>query len=204
MKYGTLWFLHLDALVQFARIIVILSFIAGFVTTIGSILFILSWILFAISFPITICSAFIRIPSSQKVEKFISKYEADFCERQKIEFRNCGQVKITTLQCFSNDSKVKLSRWIERKKIHSTLIMLAWVETQNALWLVYDKKPLNRDVEHTTKRYEVKDFADIQIEKETPDADDEVNWSLKIDGTCLRFCCKDDFHLREFLNLKKP
>ena len=136
--------------------------------------------------------------------KMRAKYEADFCERQKIEFRNCGQVKITTLQCFSNDSKVKLSRWIERKKIHSTLIMLAWVETQNALWLVYDKKPLNRDVEHTTKRYEVKDFADIQIEKETPDADDEVNWSLKIDGTCLRFCCKDDFHLREFLNLKKP
>ena len=144
-----------------------------------------------------------HIPSSQKVEKFISQYEDDFCNRQKIEFRNYGQVKITTLQCFSNDSKVNMSRWIGHKKIYSTLVMLAWIETKNALWLVCDKKPLNRDLGNTTKRYEVKDPTDVQVEKETPDVDGEVNWSLKIDGTCLRFCCKDDFRLRDFLNLKK-
>ena len=66
---------------------------------------------------------------------------------------------------------------------------------------VCDEKPLTRDLGNTTKRYEVKDFKDVKVEKETPNADGEVNWSLKIDDVCLRFCCKDDYHLRDFLKL---
>ena len=201
MKYGAIWFLHLDAPIQFSRIAVLLTFIAGCFSTIGSILFILSWILFAIFLVITICTCFMHIPSSQKVDKFVSQYEDDFCNKQKTEFRNYGKVKITTLRCFSNDSKVNMSRWVGSKKIYSTLIMLAWVETKNALWLVCDEKPLTRDLGNTTKRYEVKDFKDVKVEKETPNADGEVNWSLKIDDVCLKLCCKDDYHLRDFLNL---
>lgn len=199
MKYGAIWFLRLDALIQFSRIAVILCFIVGFVTMIGSILFILSWILFAIFLVITIATCFMHIPSSQKVEKFITQYEDDFCKKQKTEFRNYEKAKITTLRCFSNDSKVNMSRWVGSKKIYSTLMMLAWIETKNAIWLICDEKPLTRDLGNTTKRYEIKDFKDVKIEKEAPDVDGEVNWSLQINGVCLKFCCKDDYHLRDFL-----
>ena len=200
MKYGVIWFLHLDPLVQFSRIAVLISFVVGFITPIDSILFLLSWILFAISLVITLGTCFMHIPSSQKVEKFISQYEDDFCKKQETEFRNYEKVKIIPLRCFSNNSKVKMSRWIGSKKIYDTLVMLAWVETQNARWLICDEKPLSRDLGNTTKRYEIKDFKDVKIEKETPDVDGEVNWSMKIDDVCLKFCCKDDYHLSDFLN----
>jgi len=200
MKYGAIWFLHLDPLVQFSRIAVLISFVVGFITPIDSILFLLSWILFAISLVITLGTCFMHIPSSQKVEKFISQYEDDFCKKQETEFRNYEKVKIIPLRCFSNNSKVKMSRWIGSKKIYDTLVMLAWVETQNARWLICDEKPLSRDLGNTTKRYEIKDFKDVKIEKETPDVDGEVNWSMKIDDVCLKFCCKDDYHLSDFLN----
>ena len=41
MKYGLIWFLHLDTPIQFARIAIIPLFVIGFVATIGSVLFIL-------------------------------------------------------------------------------------------------------------------------------------------------------------------
>jgi hypothetical protein len=95
-----------------------------------------------------------------------------------------------------------MSRWIGSKKIYDTLVMLAWVETQNERWLICDEKSLIRDLSNTTKRYEIKDFKDVKAEKGTPDADGEVNWSLKIGDVCLKFRCKDDYHLHDFVNHK--
>jgi len=199
MKYGAIWFLRLDALIQFSRIAVILCFIVGFVTMIGSILFILSWILFAIFLVITIATCFMHIPSSKKVEKFIADYEADFLQKIKAEFRNYQSVKLTTLRCYSNDSKMNLSRWIGSKKIYGTLTMLAWVETKDEIWLIQDEKSLTRDQKNVTTRQKINTFRDVTVTKEPADPDGEVNWSLQIADHTLRFCGKDDYHLRDFL-----
>ena len=77
MKYGLIWFLYLDIPIQIARILVIPCFAIGFVSTIGSVLFIVSWVLFAVSLLITLCTCFMHIPSTTKVEKFISQYEKE-------------------------------------------------------------------------------------------------------------------------------
>ena len=71
MKYGVIWFLHLDTPIQCARIGVLLFLALGFVVTIGSLLFILSWLLFAVCLIVTVCTFFMHIPSSQKVERFV-------------------------------------------------------------------------------------------------------------------------------------
>jgi len=200
MKFGTIWFLHLDALIQSARIAVILCFIVGFVTQIGSILFLLSWILFAIFLVITVCTCFMHIPSGKKVEKFISQYETDFLEKQKTEFRNCERVKITALRCFSNDARWNMSRWIGSKKIYSTLVMLAWVETKEDLWLIHDEKSLSTNQPNVTSRYKINDIGNVKVEKDTPDADGEVRWRLTVEDVTYQFVCKEDYHFRDFLN----
>ncbi len=40
---------------------------------------------------------------------------------------------------------------------------------------------------------------DVTVSKEPADPDGEVNWSLQIADHTLCFCCKDDYHLRDFL-----
>ena len=202
MKYGLIWFLYLDIPIQIARILVIPCFAIGFVSTIGSVLFIVSWVLFAVSLLITLCTCFMHIPSTTKVEKFISQYEKDFYEKQKTEFRKAKNINILPLTCFAVQKVPNFSRRIGKKKIRSTLVMLAWVKINDELWLVCDEQDLWRNVSHVTHRYQIASSTDVQIQQGTPNESGEVKWTLQVAGDRFAMCCKEDYHLRDFIAKK--
>ena len=197
MKYGFMWFLRLDIPVQIARILVIPCFVWGFFATIRSIFFVIAWGLFAISLLITLCTFFMHIPSTEKVEKTISQHEKDFLEKQKTEFRTHRSIEILELKCFAANHRLRLSRRINKRKVYDTLVMLAWVKTNDGLWLVCDEKPLWRDAPAERRCYEIKNPAEVQIKKET-DTDDELKWCLKVGEDSFRVSCKNDYHFRDF------
>lgn len=199
MKFGLTWFLHLDTPIQVARIITVPCLIWGFFAQIRSIFFVLAWGLFFISLLITICTCFMHIPSTEKVEKFISKYENEFLERQKTEFRNHKNVEILELKCFADNKKIRLCRRIGKKKIFDTLVIFAWVKTQDGLWLVYDEKALWKDSPAKRKKYQIYTPEEVQITK-IDAIDGEIKWSLQVVRDSFRVSCKDDYHFRDFLN----
>ena len=199
MKFGLTWFLRLDTPIQIARIITIPCLIWVFFAPIRSIFFVLALSLFIASLLITICTCFMHIPSTEKVEKFISKYESEFLEKQKIEFRNHKNVEILELKCFADNRKIRLCRRIGKKKIFDTLVMLAWVETQDGLWLVYDEKALWRDSPANKKSHQIHAPKEIQITKIDAN-NDEIIWSLQVGGDFFRMSCKEDYHFRDFIN----
>ena len=199
MKYGFIWFLHLDAPIQLARIIMVPCLIWGFFATIRSIFFIIAWTLFAVSLLITLCTFFMHIPSTEKVEKVISQYEKDFLEKQKREFRDHKNVEILELKCFAANKVLRLSRWIGKQKIYDTLVMFAWIKTQEGLWLAYDEKPLWIDTPSDRKCYEIQNPSDVKIEKSIT-ATGDLKVSLQINGDRFLVTCKDDYHFRDFVD----
>ena len=81
MKFGVLWFLHLDKILQCFKFFLIPLFVIGFVTPIDSKIFLVSWCLFGICALISIVVFAIRPPSNAKMEDFISKYQEEFREK---------------------------------------------------------------------------------------------------------------------------
>ena len=203
MKFGAIWFLHLDFLIKISRWAAAAFFVLGLTVPILGSLFVISWVLFGIFFAIALSTFFIHFPSNEKILKIISDQERDFEEQQKNEFRNYQKVKITTLQCFSIDKKTSLCRWIGKKKIYSELVILAWVETKDELWLIRNEKSLRHDRPAVITKYRIHSLEDVQSEKEAADSDGMANWHLQIGEESFAFCCKDDYHLRDFLNYKR-
>ena len=199
MKYGFIWFLHLDTPLQIARIAVIPCFLNGFFARIGSLSFFLSWAFFLISLLITLCTFFMHIPSTEKVEKFIFQYEKDFLERQKTEFRSHKNVEVLELKCFAANKGIRMSRKISERRIFDTLVLFAWVETQEGLWLAYDEKPLWTDAPADKQCYEIKNPEEIKITKTVADIG-EIKLSFEIDGDSFYVSCRDDYHFRDFVN----
>ena len=202
MKFGTIWFLHLDVLIKISRWAVAVCFVIGFIIPIASSLFVLAWTLFALFLAITLITFFIHFPNDEKILKMISDYEKDFQEKLTNEFRNYQKAKVTTLQCFAVDKKRSLSRWIGKKKIYSKLVVLAWVETKEELWLIRNEKSLSHDRPSHITRYKIDSKSEIKSEIGAEDDDGMVNWSLKVADESFRFCCKEDYHLRDFLKVE--
>ena len=199
MKYGFIWFLHLDKVIQFARIAVIPCLVWGFLAKIHSIFFALSWVLFFVSLLITLCTFFMHIPSTEKVEKAISQCERDFVEKQKTDFCKHRNVEILELKCFAANKGMRLCRKINERKIYDTLCMLAWVQTNEGLWLAYEEKPLWIDAPSNRGCYEIKNSEEFQVFK-SPAGLGEVKLSFEIERDSFCVSCRDDYHCRDFIN----
>ena len=199
MKYGFIWFLHLDKPIQLARIAIIPCFIWGFFATIRSIFFVIAWGLFAVSLLITLCTFFMHIPSTEKVEKFISECKKDFVEKQKTNFYKYKKVEILELNGFAANKGIRFSRRIGKRKIFDTLVMLAWVQCDDEVWLAYEERTLWGEFPADRRCYQIHNPSDVQIRKITTH-DEEMKWSLQVEEDKFLVSCKDDYHFRDFVN----
>jgi len=136
MRFGVIWFLHLDKFFQSFKFFLIPSFIIGFVTTVGSPIFLVSWALFGICGLLALFTLFIRPPSNTRMEAFITKYETEFKEKRLNEFRNHSKAEVQTLTCFADINQIKFTHALGRNTVHTCLVMLGFVRTKDELWLI--------------------------------------------------------------------
>ena len=80
--------------------------------------------------------------------------------------------------------------------------MQAWIKTKDELWLICDEKSLSKDLPNIVTRYKLNTPEDVCINVGTADTDGEVTWDLQIGNESFQFICKEDYHLRDFLNAK--
>ncbi|MBR3894443.1 MAG: hypothetical protein IKJ35_04775 [Clostridia bacterium] len=199
MRFGIIWFLHLDKLLQSFKFFIIPFFILGFVTTVGSPIFLASWALFGICGLLALFTLFIRPPSSARMEAFITKYETEIKEKRANEFRKYSQVEVQTLTCFSNANNIKLTHALGRNVVHTRLVMLAFVRTKDELWLVVDEKSLLSKRPAETKRYRIENVKEIKFDQ-TPVDEDEMNLVIQVQNDTLNLFVRSDYHMREFIS----
>ena len=199
MKFGVLWFLHLDKILQCFKFFLIPLFVIGFVTPIDSKIFLVSWCLFGICALISIVVFAIRPPSNAKMEAFISKYQEEFREKRANEFRNYSKVEMQMLLCFSDAGKVKFTHMLGRKTVRSRLVMLAFVRTKDELWLIVSEKSLLSGRPAETKRYQLEHINDIQW-NQTPVDEDEMAFVVRIQNDKFELFVRNDYHLRDFIS----
>lgn len=199
MRFGIIWFWHLDKLLQSFKFFIIPFFILGFVTTVGSPIFLASWALFGICGLLALVTLFIRPPSNARMEAFISKYETEFKEKRANEFQKHSKVEVQTLTCFADINQIKFTHALGRNVVHTRLVMLAFVRTKDELWLVVDEKSLLSKRSAETKRYRLDNVKDVQFDQ-SPVDDDEMNLVIQIQNDTLNLFVRSDYHLRDFIS----
>lgn len=200
MRFGVIWFLHLDKLLQSFKFFLIPSFIIGFVTTVGSPIFLVSWALFGICGLLALFTLFIRPPSNARMEAFITKYETEFKEKRLNEFRNHSKAEVKTLTCFADINQIKFTHALGRNVVHTRMVVLAFVRTKDELWLVVDEKSLLSKRPAETKRYRIENIKDIKFDQ-IPVGEDEMNLVIQVQNDTLNLFVRSDYHLREFISL---
>ena len=198
MKYGILWFLHLNVILPASKFAVVPFFIVGFIVPIDSFIFPLAWLLFAVCCVVAILTIRVQVPSTGMVTDFIEKNSLDFENKIKGEFKNSSSVEFLTLQSFAQKSTMKLSREVGRKKIYGCLVMLGLVRTNDELWLLRSDLTLYKKGEATTYRYKIENPADVAFDKQNI-GEEEVKINVTINNEKFTVFCRDDYHLKYFL-----
>ena len=198
MKYGILWFLHLNVILPFSKFAVIPCFIIGFIVPIDSFIFPLAWLLFAVFSVVAILMIRVQVPSTGMVADFVEKNSLDFENKIKGEFKNSNSVEFLTLQSFAQKSSMKLSRQVGRKRIYGCLVMLGWVRTNGELWLLRSDLTLYKKGEATTYRYKIENPADVAFDKQNIE-EEEVKINVTINNEKFTVFCPDNYHLKYFL-----
>ena len=203
MKFGILWFLHLDKVLALVKFGVIPFFIIGFVVPITSPIFVISWILFGLCAVLALTTFAIRPPSDAMMEKYIAEYQDSFEERLNKDFRNYSGVKTKTVQCFADRKHMKITHILGRKNIHGYLVLLAIVQTKEETFLIREEKALYKTERAQRMKYQIMGKNDIQISETSLCDEDNSDLLVAVQLQDFSFSVfvRNDYHYRDFIDM---